>query len=491
MAAQLLTFRDVGQVVTLVNGEGQLEAFIAGAAMSPTFALPIARFVDPQNVSGFASNSNLGANSTNVPPGSGPILTTAENNGRMQGKTLTGNTIITYLSEDLANVGVSMTTLDLAGFTLTFDLPLIAVSTGHTIFSVTAIDPTVAAGGQRQRIQIDSAAFDYTPFVLNAHGLPGTATAPMRVVDQTRDVSSWIMSQETGEVTFAHLTRPVDNAVANSPQFVATDAVTLVRPGRLPLMVEPVVIATSGGSLVFNNCQIHAEGLAQSAPTAFALNLTTQGAGNTTFNHCSFDGPLLFGGLFNDCYFSDGAQGTFLATVIAGGWLPNSNTDQLWGVLNIGGDLYVTGDSSFNLGATFYSACFFFAGALNVAGASGLQVQSVSNSLPGLQLFQGGAALSLGLLWGNGNTGLGLQIAGGVTWASSHIFTPNITGATGDFGFLHANTILTTARAWDDSVGAYTTLRACTWANYVATIAGGGFSGNAHCVQANSAVVQE
>jgi hypothetical protein len=38
----------------------------------------------------------------------------------------------------------------------------------------------------------------------------------------------------------------------------------------------------------------------------------------------------------------------------------------------------------------------------------------------------------------------------------------------------------TSAHAWDDAAGAYTARRSTTWANLAATVASGGFGGNAH-----------
>jgi hypothetical protein len=451
-------------------------------SVTPVTRLPLALFVDPQNVTGFANDNNTGQTANNVPAGSGPIRTTAENNTRMVNRLLTADTTITYLSEDLGTVGVNFGTLNYNGFQLVFDLPIIDVFVGTTITGVTPIDPTAASGGQRERLQVADFT-DWTPFVFSGHGLGGTSPVPLRIVDLTRDCAAWIMSQETGEVTFGHLSRPVNDAMTASPQFQVGDSYKIVRPGRLPIEAAPTGVASSGGSVTFNNCQIHATGNTASAPTTFS-NPTPD------FNHCSFDGPLLFGGNLDDCYMSDGAQGIFLATTAAGGWLPNGLTDQLQGILNITGDTYFTGDAALSFGASFYFGMFVSSfGALGFIAGSGVQVQSVSSTLPGISLLVGASILVAGGVWGNGNTGPGMQISAGATFPTGVGVIPNITGAGGDVVGDLGGAALTTARFFDTATGVYSAPIAASWANYAAAQPAG-FGQQMHWVEINAHVVE-
>jgi hypothetical protein len=482
-----IAFLDVlglGTSIELASQRGE-RVVATGVDVQPGPGLvpPIALFVDPQQSTGFASNTNTGQTANNVPLGSGPILTTVENNRRMNvpNRSLAGNTTIAYLSEDTANVGVNFRLLSLAGFNLDFVGGLVPLDTGGTITTVTAIDSSVADGGQRERLQVSDFT-DWTPFIVNVHSLGGTSPVFTRVQDLTRNATAWVASQEVGEVTFGHLSQPTTEDGANFSQFVVADAFRIVRPFRLPLEMAPTPLTSGGGLVSFTNFQIHATGNTAEQPSTFFQP-------TPTWTQCSFDGPLLTGGQFNGCAFEDGMQGLFFGGFFAGVLLPNGGTDQVVGALNIGGNLYVTGDSSFTIGATFYQTVFIFS-VSQVSPFDGIQIQSIANGLPGCNYDQGATLLLGGLMWGNGNTAQGLLVNPGASFIPE-VFTPNLFGSTpgtNDFAFLFNNTILTQARAWDDSVGAYTTLRTTSWANYDAAIAGGGFAHNAHCVQAIAGV---
>lgn len=462
--------------ITTQHGERIIATGVAVNTL-PSNVLPIALFVDPQNSTGFANDANTGQTATNVPAGSGPILTTAQNNTRMNagGAGLTAHITVTYLSEDAGSIGLNYRLLNLNGFNLDFVGGVVALNTGGTITTVTAIAPTAPAGGQRERLQVSNFV-DWTPYIVSAHGLGGSSAVPTRVQDLTHNASAWVMSQETGEVTFGHLSQPTTDDGTTLAQFTVADSFRVVRPFRLPVEMAPTPLSSNGGLVSFTNFQVHTTGESMIQASTFAQV-------TPTWTQCSFDGPLLVGGQFNSCFFLDGMQGEFFAGIFAGGLLPNSGTDQQFGALYISGNLYVTGDSSFTVGGTFYQAVFIFA-----APNQGLQIQSVSGSVPGFDFLEGGTLVLGGLLWGNGNSGAGLLISPGAVFTTM-LTTPNITGATGDFAFLFNGTVSTTARAWDDSVGAYTASRATSWANYNLAIAGGGFGHNAHCVQSMAAVI--
>jgi hypothetical protein len=467
----------VGQSRQLTTSEGSWVTAEGVAGQGTGLGKPIALFVDPQNASGKASNANSGQTVND------PILTTTENNARIRATAGLGSDItITYMSEDLGSEGFSTETLNYFGHTLTVNMPLVDVFQGTTISGVTRINPQAASGGQRQRLQVADFT-DWTPYVINAHSLPGTSAFFTRVLDLSADVSAWIMSQETGEVHFGDVSRPVNNAMTSSPQFTIGDSYVIVRPGRLPIDTPTV----NSGSLIINNGLLHTVGLGPGSITSFTLN-------GFTANHCSIDGPLLFGGNFNDCTVTDGAQGLYIANLKAGGLLPNAGTDQQTGALNFSGDVYVTGDSAFTVGGTFYEGIFIETGALGVETATGIQIQDAglggAGIEPGFRAVGGGAQLILGLIWGNGNTDLGMELDPTGQLSLLTAPTPNITGATQDFGYVANSLQVLSGRAWDDSIGAYTALITCTWANFDKTIAGGGFGGNAHCVTTNAVIAR-
>jgi hypothetical protein len=92
------------------------------------------------------------------------------------------------------------------------------------------------------------------------------------------------------------------------------------------------------------------------------------------------------------------------------------------------------------------------------------------------------------LLWGNGNAKYGVDVRPGATFEMTPgNANPVCTGTGGDFR-LEGNA---QARAFDETTGAYTALRNSTWANFAATVAAGGFGGNAHNATANSHMITE
>lgn len=89
------------------------------------------------------------------------------------------------------------------------------------------------------------------------------------------------------------------------------------------------------------------------------------------------------------------------------------------------------------------------------------------------------------LLWGSGNVGAGVKLYGGSNALNYVSVVPSITGTAGDFNLAGA----TQSRAWDEATSAYTPLLNNTWVNLAATIAGGGFGGNAHNVERTADIV--
>jgi hypothetical protein len=140
------------------------------------------------------------------------------------------------------------------------------------------------------------------------------------------------------------------------------------------------------------------------------------------------------------------------------------------------------------------------------AGDAGIQIHDCPGvNRAGLTIRPGGTfSVLAGLLWGNGNEGHGVIIAPGThVWLSQTQTPPTITGQTGtrDFAFIGSTgpdvpilQVFEVARAFSDATGAYTesggpATRATTWANLLATIAGGGFFGHATCLEIDASLV--
>jgi hypothetical protein len=248
---------------------------------------------------------------------------------------------------------------------------------------------------------------------------------------------------------------------------------------------------SANGNIVFNDFAFVVGSVGPTTDFNFTKN-------QVAYNHCAFLGPLVSGGAYNDCYLGDGAQGSFIASINAGVWLPNAPTDGTTGNIIFSSDTYVTGDSALNIGRGFYQ----FIEVLPVFGA-GVQIQSVSGSFPGI-FYQQGASISLfGLVWGNGNATVGLAMGPGtimslpltiLTLSGPISGIPTINGALGDLWFELNAIAITFARTWDNSIGAYTesggaATRATTWANLTASIVGGGFNGSMYSPEAQSGIV--
>lgn len=92
-------------------------------------------------------------------------------------------------------------------------------------------------------------------------------------------------------------------------------------------------------------------------------------------------------------------------------------------------------------------------------------------------------------LWGSGNAGAGVYVDAGASLTFPSNAAMSLTGGGGPIQLAGA----TQARAWDETAngnaGGYSSLRALTWSNMSATIAAGGFGGNAHNVGKRASVI--
>jgi hypothetical protein len=88
-------------------------------------------------------------------------------------------------------------------------------------------------------------------------------------------------------------------------------------------------------------------------------------------------------------------------------------------------------------------------------------------------------------IWGNNNVGVGVQVGDGSKFYVDPGTVMLLTGTGGDFSLGGK----TTARTWDETANAYTTARACTWANLALPIASGGFGNRAIDVASQATIL--
>jgi hypothetical protein len=443
----------------------------------PVFSLtnqPIALFVDPQNSTGFANNTNTGQTANNVPPGSGPILSTDEENIRIQARASLGPLLadltITYLSESFGLIGLDLSYLDQEDFNIVVQMTPVLMHPGGTINAGTiAIDPLAPGGGQRQTAHT-SDVVDFTPFVFTDAQAGGGATVPTRITDTVTTAGSWIAGG-VGSAT-ASVTRPMLPDGQTPGALTLGDAYQITRPGRLKLASVPPP-HSSGGVLTFNDCAFVVGSIGPRDTGSFSANITF-------YTRCAFLGPVFNGGTYQDCAWCSGTQGNYIANTFAGLWLPNANTDQTVGVINVNADTYVTGiNGSLTVGQTFVQN-------LDVFG--GIQIQDVPGN--GIDITQGATMFIIAPIWGNGNSGFGMNIqqAAQIVVPSTAGNRPSVTGASGDLSFADVlGATVTTAATWNNSTGLATPVASVlSWANFVNPAI---YNFQAHCLSAGAEIV--
>jgi hypothetical protein len=408
-------------------------------------------FVDPSNVSGLANDLNSGFTATT------PIRTTLELNSRLFERNIQGTCLITYMSDDNGTVSLDLSTVAVGidgAASLTFQGTRQILHTGGTFNAGTiTINPLAPGGGQRQTAHTTDIA-NFAPFVFPSAQAGGTATFPARINDLATGSGAWIASGVASAT--ASVTRPISNADGVTPgALTISDNYTITRPSILQLAgVPPFTSGAAGGTLTFNDFVFPIGSVGPRDQGAFSASITF-------YTRCAFLGPVFYGGTYNDCAWMSGTQGNYIANVNAGIWVPNLQTDQTVGVINVFSDTYVTGiNGSLTIGQAFVENIFI---------ASGIQVHDITG--PGIVVLQGATALINSIVWGNGNS-YGMQIGAGASIIVPHTpanLLPSITGTLGDFAFQNvgATGVVTTAATWDDATVTPTAHPQVTsWANF-------------------------
>lgn len=460
-------------VATTLPADGQLLTWIgADSKWEPNFfeRLPfgfMTFYIDPSNSSGLANDSNSGADTTH------PILTTTHLHTLLFFRYLTGNTTITYMSDDNSGVAFDRSMLYGNGFGLTIQGTTQIVHTGGTINSGTiAILPT---SNQPQEIHTSDIS-DFGPYLFT--GLTGSATNPCRLVDSVTTAGSWIYFGD-GYAT-AEGSRPV-MPDGSAGTITIGNAYTIQRGSILKLALT--AIFPNDINTTFNDFTFTVDSGGPQGTGDFS------GLGLPNFNRCSFLGPITISSNMSDCFCCQGTQGTGLVSFSAGVLMPFTDTDEMPGCLNVSGDTVITGSQGLFIAGTFISNLFIAKGI-----GAGIQFQHNAGLVIGAggSMTQGFAFGASALYWGVNNTDFGIIILEGGIATVPTSPVPIVTGISGDFAFSGGG--VTVARAWDDTIGDYTdaggpATRATTWANFAASISLNGFGFRAHDVATSAAII--
>jgi hypothetical protein len=424
-------------------------------------------FWDPANSTGFASDANTGANATNTPPGTGPVLSVPHINALAFQKMMTGATAINQMS-DSPDVDLLLNTLEYNDFLLTLNGTFVQSTTATVI----AVTPVNELGNQREVVQL---SVDPTPFVLTQlGGTSGTTLFKMVVVGGANDGTTCRIVSVAG-VDTANCTTPV-NTLGGIGTISPGDTVKIGRGTNLSL----------GADLATNLLQV--------------IGCTVIAAGENAADSYQFiDCDLPNGFESNASFINCGVVGLFcyLATFQFGLYV--SQHDPTFGsydessFLSLDSGVYVTGFGIL-IDPDYGHSCVAFGDFAGGRGAGFFDCTSpVAALVANVHVSAGGQGPRPpgSVIWGSGNTGVGIAVGPNAGVTVSVAEPSPITGTLGNFGFIGQNggAVVTVARAWDDTTDAFTTARTCTWAHLAATIGAGGFNFNAHNVATNASLI--
>jgi hypothetical protein len=410
-------------------------------------------FVDPSNETGHASDSNDGLSEGE------PILTTDFLNSNFLFFRF-GTANIHYLSDDPSGISPQWDTF--SGELTFLSTPQVLHTGGTLNAGTTAINPPAGGGGQRQTAHTSDLG-TFAPY------LPDTVSAKF-ITDTVTGARSWIVS---GAAT-ASVSPPTLTEGTTQGALTIGDGYTISRGSILAVNCTAPQVATFQG-FALSECFGNEISLVQ-------CSISDRDSTSGTFIDCV------------DCYVNN-IQGEF--SFDAGVWIVG-NFD-FSPIVTIQNDTYVTGRQVILGEANIQAIQIIGRGNFSPPTYGyGAQFQDMVTS-QAIAVYQdtqlrtfgtlGGAE---GLLWGNGNTGIGM-LFGANTYASKDV-PPTVTGADGDFGFLEPSGTVQVARAWVEATASWTDpgappSRATTWANWATAIGGGGFGFAAQDVSANVALI--
>jgi len=452
---------------------------------------PLPLFVDPQNSSGVAADTNTGQTDNNVPAGSGPLLTTTKANANILAnavgkREMTVPLALQYLSDDTSGTPLNLNPLALIanGQSVTVSQTPQQVNPPVNVTAVTAIDPTT-----NHHEQITTTILDLTPFVTPPEGGTSPTATFFQVVGGPHDGDlSWIESTTAGEggsTAQANATRPVDATVSVSGTFSPGDSVRIMRGGFLQVETNDHTFLIGIEQLTFRF-------------VSFQNTFSVSPNATPLFEQCSFDASSFTGGIFTSVAVWNGIAPleTPVLFDLGGFYIPAVGDGGI--ELILGGDVYVGGVTGIVAGAEGWVSLLVETGAFS-AGACfrchGTDPQSASVTFMSSQVVGAGSpVVTAALLWGSASaTSAFLMWPGATVTVSSQVgLQPTIGSSAQAIGWLDSapsgvKIIANEARTFDEVTNTYSALfSTITFANLFnpATL-----NDNAHRLNADSHVI--
>lgn len=418
-------------------------------------------FVDPNNVTGLANDSNNGLAATT------PFLTVSKLNTVLHGVYASSGVTINYLSSasngdqslDLSSISLGNNQSVTVDGSLAFGYPANIIHSG-TFTGVTAMNPST----NTTQVLTDS-TFDFASYQQSGFQIVDTQAGPnQNFACWTSVVSGSVQSSPLHSV----FTGPVISGSNNTTQGAMTtgDTYSLWQPPLIYVGSSDNVSMSNG--LTFKNVSING----------------TLSTGFVNCFSCWINGPNALGTSINayNCYVFDPQFANFVQ--IIGGVLGNQPSCD---TLVLSNDVLVAEQlliSSTQPGQPTMLSVQNYAG----SGSSG------ANFTTGFWVGPGGTATTKqsspsGLLWGNNTQGTqwGVLIWGGELFLGSDT-QPKVTSTVGaypDFVFRNTSTLQSTFRSWYEAAGSWTSPMNCSWANLYA----GGAYGNARDVGSGGKII--
>ena len=448
------------------NGPGVAPTYQA-AQLTPFVGTTV--YVDPSNVTGFASDSNTGLTANNVPAGSGPLLTTAHLNSLMALRYLTEATNINYLSDDNSGTPFTTTSLNFNRFTLNvIGTPQKAVTT--TVVAATAVTPLT---NTRQTVQF---AISPLPYILTQLGGSSGAQGYF-FIDRTggnSGVSAWIVASAGGNTAYCSI--PLDSTFSTISTVSPGDTVDICRGSFLNCGYN--VYQDQGDEVLFQNVSDNTSSGSSGFFQRSSVVLSSEFG--------SLHGFIV--GINTTTGISEFQFGVYVSTF--------DTTHKQYDTspsLQILSSTYVTG-----YGILVGPGGFGELVVTDADSGKGICLSGCTSPLAALLIngdvsFAGnGVQLYTTLAWGSGNTGVGIALGPGasLTVPANATERPLVTGTAGDFGFIPPNSgagsVVTTARPWNEGGGTWGAAATTTWANLTNAAS---LNYNAHDVGTNAVVI--
>jgi hypothetical protein len=359
-------------------------------------------------------------------------------------------------------------------------LPPAVNITGDTTVVIRGLPTTVRTGVFTAAAPADRVAVPPLAGTATDSAMPGAWSADLgrrvRVTSGVRANQSFYVAKDLGAQS-ARISWPIDShdpstwvskGSVQAGDAYAVETLTTVCIGEIASSGSTASGTATYPSIVFIDLHVVPPAGSGSRFTIVDTNC------NVAFYGCVIDTEISTsrasndrGTVFANCCFTNFVTSSSILTIYGGLCLGMEVSSQGTGFLYMDGDVLCQG-------ATIVPGSQAYFGAVGVfdSPAEGVWVNA------GTVFYLRSIYDAASGLYGDGNVGAGLYLAERSAFLCTGV-VPNIWGTGGQFSMNGS----ATARAWDEAGGAYTAARACTWANLAATIAGGGFGGNAHNVE--------